>query len=114
MATATEAVPRGRDFAALGAAFVTVVFWASAFVGIRSAGRSFAPGPLSLGRLAVASVVLLAVCAARGERLPSFLGVVVIAIATAGHAATTTGLVLCLASAAAYAGGAVTQLRSAS
>ena len=36
-------------------ALVTVVFWGSAFVGIRSAGRSFSAGPLSLGRLLVAA-----------------------------------------------------------
>jgi drug/metabolite transporter (DMT)-like permease len=32
--------------------------WASAFVGIRSAGRAFAPGALSLGRLVVAVLAL--------------------------------------------------------
>jgi drug/metabolite transporter (DMT)-like permease len=56
--------------AAFGAALVTVCFWASAFVGIRSAGRVFSPGALSLGRLVVALVALAAVCAFRGERLP--------------------------------------------
>ena len=40
------------------AALVTVVLWASAFVGIRDAGAEISPGPLSLGRLLVASVVL--------------------------------------------------------
>jgi drug/metabolite transporter (DMT)-like permease len=44
--------------AALGAALVTVVLWASAFVGIRSAGRAFEPGALSLGRLVVAVCAL--------------------------------------------------------
>jgi drug/metabolite transporter (DMT)-like permease len=39
----------------------------------------------------------------------AFLGVVVIAVASANHDATTTGIVLCLASAAAYSGGAVAQ-----
>jgi drug/metabolite transporter (DMT)-like permease len=54
-----EAQPaRTRDLPAVGAALVTVVFWASAFVGIRSAGRAFAPGALSLGRLLVAVVAL--------------------------------------------------------
>jgi drug/metabolite transporter (DMT)-like permease len=62
---------RPRDVAAFGAALVTVCFWASAFVGIRSAGRAFSPGALSLGRLAVALVVLAAVCALRRERLPA-------------------------------------------
>ncbi len=166
-----------REYEALGAALVTVVFWASAFVGIRSAGRSFSPGALSLGRLVVAGVVLGAVCIIRRERLPlraislpllasgllwfgaynlmlnagerrvdagtaamlvnvgpvliailaglllregfprmlfagcavAFLGVVVIAVASANHTATTTGIILCLASAFAYSGGAVAQ-----
>jgi drug/metabolite transporter (DMT)-like permease len=167
--------------AAFGAALVTVCFWASAFVGIRSAGRAFSPGALSLGRLAVALVALGALVAIRGERMPSrddlrrvggplfvcgvlwfgaynlmlnsgerrvdagtaamlvnvgpiliailaglllgegfprplfagvavaFAGVAVIALATAQRSATTAGIVLCLASAAAYAAGAVTQ-----
>jgi drug/metabolite transporter (DMT)-like permease len=60
-----------RDLPALVAALVTVFFWASAFVGIRSAGRSFSPGALSLGRLAVGLVVLAAVMVVRGERLPA-------------------------------------------
>jgi drug/metabolite transporter (DMT)-like permease len=59
-----------RDVAAFAAALVTVGFWASAFVGIRSAGRAFSPGALSLGRLIVALVALGVVCAVRGERLP--------------------------------------------
>lgn len=52
------------------AALVTVVLWASAFVGIRTAGRDLAAGPLSLGRLLVAALVLGALVAARRERLP--------------------------------------------
>jgi len=59
------------DFAAVGAALVTVLVWASAFVGIRSAGHAFAPGALSLGRLAGACVALAVLGAARGERLPT-------------------------------------------
>jgi drug/metabolite transporter (DMT)-like permease len=43
---------------ALLAALVTVVLWASAFVGIRAAGEDLSPGALSLGRLAVGSAVL--------------------------------------------------------
>jgi drug/metabolite transporter (DMT)-like permease len=172
---------RPRDAAALAAALVTVVFWASAFVGIRSAGRSLPPGALSLGRLLVALAVLGAAGLVRGERLPSlaglraaapallacgllwfgaynvmlnagerrvdagtaamlvnvgpiliallagillregfpqslflglsvaFVGVVVIALASATHTTTTAGVLLCLASAGAYAGGVVTQ-----
>jgi len=70
-ATAAELEPRSADVAALAAAGVTVLLWGSAFVGIRSAGRSFSPGALSLGRLAVAVVALAAVGVVRGERLPS-------------------------------------------
>ena len=43
---------------ALVAALVTVVLWASAFVGIRAAGEDLSPGALSLGRLAVGSALL--------------------------------------------------------
>src|ERR1700719_1300201 len=46
------------DARAAGAAAVTVVLWASAFVAIRSAGGHFAPGALALGRLLVASLAL--------------------------------------------------------
>jgi drug/metabolite transporter (DMT)-like permease len=171
----------GRDYAALVAAGVTVLLWGSAFVGIRSAGRTFSPGALSLGRLVVAAVALAAVGLVRGERPPSraalrevglpllvcgllwfgaynvalnsgerrvdagtaamlvnvgpiliavlagvllregfpralfggvavaFAGVIVIAVASSTHAATTTGVLLCLAAAIAYAAGVVTQ-----
>lgn len=42
----------------LGAATVTVVLWASAFVGIRIAAADFGPGALTLGRIAIGTVVL--------------------------------------------------------
>ncbi len=42
----------------IAAVIVTVVLWASAFVGIRAVGPSFSPGSLTLGRLAIAAVVL--------------------------------------------------------
>jgi drug/metabolite transporter (DMT)-like permease len=42
----------------VAAVLVTVVLWASAFVGIRAIGPTFSPGSLTLGRLAVAAVVL--------------------------------------------------------
>lgn len=58
------------DVAALGAGFVTVVLWASAFVGIRAAGEDFTGGALSLGRLLVGSAVLGVFLLARRERLP--------------------------------------------
>lgn len=49
---------------------ITVLCWASAFVSIRDAGQHLDPGPLTLGRAAVAAVVLLAVWAVRREGLP--------------------------------------------
>lgn len=42
----------------VGAAFISVTLWASAFVGIRAAGRVFSPGALALGRLTVGSILL--------------------------------------------------------
>ena len=63
---------RNRQTAlALAAALVTVGFWASAFVGIRSAGHDFSPGALTLFRLLVASAVLGVVVAVRREPLPA-------------------------------------------
>ena len=178
---AADLPARGRDYPALAAAGITVLLWASAFVGIRSAGRTFSPGALSLGRLSVAVVALAVIALVRGERLPSraalrkvgapllvcgllwfgaynvalnagerhvdagtsamlvalgpiliailagvllregfprglfagcaiaFAGVVVIGVASSTHTATTTGVLLCLASAFAYAGGVVAQ-----
>ncbi|MFG2942808.1 DMT family transporter [Streptomyces sp. NPDC048282] len=52
------------------AAVVTVVLWASAFVSIRSAGDSYSPGALALGRLLSGSLVLGVFCAVRREGLP--------------------------------------------
>lgn len=60
---------RSTTVAAL-AAGVTVLFWSSAFVSIRDAGRYLEPGPLTLGRMSVAAIVLLAIWALRREGLP--------------------------------------------
>jgi drug/metabolite transporter (DMT)-like permease len=68
--TVADAEAPPRDLAAVGAALVTVVLWASAFVGIRSAGRTFGPGALSLGRLLVATAALGTVMVLRREPLP--------------------------------------------
>ena len=68
---ATTAEARRTDVAALAAALATVLLWASAFVGIRSAGRAFSPGALSLGRLLVAAAALAVLGSVRGERLPT-------------------------------------------
>ena len=62
---------RAERVTPLLAALTTVVLWASAFVGIRSAGRSLSPGPLTLGRLLVGAVALALLAFARRERLPS-------------------------------------------
>jgi drug/metabolite transporter (DMT)-like permease len=71
MATVTTPAPARDRALALGAALVTVGLWASAFVGIRSAGRDFSAGSLTLGRLLVATLVLGAVVAIRREPLPT-------------------------------------------
>jgi drug/metabolite transporter (DMT)-like permease len=55
---------------AAGAAAVTVVLWASAFVAIRHAGQEFSAGALSLGRLLVGSVLLGAFAFTRPRRRP--------------------------------------------
>lgn len=72
-AAATEVrvrADRHQERLAVGAALITVVLWASAFVGIRSAGEDFSGGALSLGRLVVGSLVLGALVLVRRERLP--------------------------------------------
>jgi drug/metabolite transporter (DMT)-like permease len=57
----------GLSWLALGAAGLTVVAWASAFVAIRSTGESFSPGALALGRLIIGSVALGVLLAFRGS-----------------------------------------------
>ncbi len=51
-------LPVPEHVPALLAGVTTVVLWASAFVGIRAAGEDLGGGPLALGRLVIASVVL--------------------------------------------------------
>ncbi len=73
-------VARSARRLALGAALVTVCLWASAFVGIRYAGRELGPGPLALARLLVASAALGAMMLIRRPpmvRRPGLRGVVV-------------------------------------
>jgi drug/metabolite transporter (DMT)-like permease len=53
--------PKPVNALGVAAVVVTVVLWASACVGIRAIGPTFSPGSLTLGRLAVAAVVLGAV-----------------------------------------------------
>ena len=59
------------DWLALGAALVTVVLWASAFVGIRAVADDLSPGPLAVGRLLVGSLALAVVVALRRPAWPS-------------------------------------------
>jgi drug/metabolite transporter (DMT)-like permease len=63
-------VPPPRVLLPVAAGVVTVVLWASAFVGIRAAGEDLSGGALSLGRLLVGSAVLGAMVLARREALP--------------------------------------------
>ena len=60
-----------RTWLPLAAALVSVVLWASAFVGIRAAGRSFSPGALALGRLTVGSILLGALTFSRPRVRPT-------------------------------------------
>ncbi|NDZ76821.1 DMT family transporter [Streptomyces sp. SID10362] len=61
---------RRPELLAAGAATVTVVLWASAFVSIRSAGEAYSPGALALGRLLAGALTLGAICLVRREGLP--------------------------------------------
>jgi drug/metabolite transporter (DMT)-like permease len=70
-AEATAVPAAHTDTLAIAAAGVTVVLWASAFVGIRAAGDDFSPGGLALGRLTVAAVVLGLLVLARREPFPA-------------------------------------------
>ena len=53
------------------AVVVTVLAWASAFVGIRAVGEDLSPGPLALARLLVGTAVLGALVARRGWVRPA-------------------------------------------
>ena len=71
MKESSKGVDRGEKLLAGGAALVTVVLWASAFVGIRAAGEDLSPGALSLARLTVGSAALGALVLLRREPLPA-------------------------------------------
>lgn len=55
---------------AVAAGVVTVALWASAFIGIRAAGRQLDPGALTLARLSIGSVLLGLLVWARKVPLP--------------------------------------------
>ncbi|MEV3912015.1 DMT family transporter [Streptomyces canus] len=61
---------RRTELLAAGAATVTVILWASAFVSIRSAGAAYSPGALALGRLLSGALALGVICLIRREGLP--------------------------------------------
>jgi len=76
--TTTTQVPAGTDqptsapaWLPVAAVSVTLVLWASAFVAIRHLGHDFSAGALTLGRTAVASLVLGVVALARGWVRPT-------------------------------------------
>jgi drug/metabolite transporter (DMT)-like permease len=69
MTTSDRAKP--TDWLALGAALLTVVLWASAFVGIRALADDLSPGPFALGRLLVAAAALGVIAAIRRPALPT-------------------------------------------
>ncbi|MFJ7770275.1 DMT family transporter [Streptomyces sp. NPDC097107] len=71
MSTARPAALRRPEVLAAGAATVTVVLWASAFVSIRSAGEAYSPGALALGRLLSGVLTLGVICLLRREGLPA-------------------------------------------
>jgi drug/metabolite transporter (DMT)-like permease len=58
MTTVEDPAKTRKGLLAVGAAAVTVVFWASAFVAIRHVGHEYSAGALSLGRLLVGSLLL--------------------------------------------------------
>jgi len=59
------------DLLALGAALVTIVLWASAFVGIRAVTADLSPTSLALGRLTIGSIALGVLVALRGFVRPT-------------------------------------------
>ena len=61
---------RRQQALALAAGVTTVVLWSTAFIGVRDAGHQLTGGALSLGRLAVGSLVLGVVVRVRREPLP--------------------------------------------
>jgi drug/metabolite transporter (DMT)-like permease len=67
-AVSAPARPEGRTIVAV---VVTVLAWASAFVGIRGVGVDFSPGALAMGRLLVGTLVLALLMAGRGWVRPN-------------------------------------------
>ena len=68
--TATTSASKRGEVIALGAGLATVLLWGSAFVAIRAAGETMAPGAIGLGLLLVSSALLGVVALVRREPLP--------------------------------------------
>ncbi len=66
-----------RDLSVL-ALLVTVVLWASAFVGIRAVGDTFSPGSLTLGRLVIGALALLVLVRPSARTMPRGRGLVLV------------------------------------
>lgn len=62
------------------AALVTVVLWASAFIGIRGAGPHFDPGALALLRMVVGTLALGVIALRRGIRMPDRRHLLLVAV----------------------------------
>jgi drug/metabolite transporter (DMT)-like permease len=70
-AMAPENTSESSDCRPLAAALVAIGLWSSAYVGIRAATRTIAPGALALGRLTIGSVLLGMLLARRGAIRPT-------------------------------------------
>ena len=68
---ANPGTPKKQGALVLIAALVTVVLWASAFIGIRGAGPHYDPGALALLRMAVGTAVLTIIAIRHGIRIPA-------------------------------------------
>jgi drug/metabolite transporter (DMT)-like permease len=72
--------PPSRAFSVAAAAAITVVFWGSAFAGIRAGLHSYSPTHLALLRFLSASIVLAIFAAATRMRMPAPRDVPLIAV----------------------------------
>jgi drug/metabolite transporter (DMT)-like permease len=63
--------PPSRTLPGAAAALITVVFWGSAFAGIRAGLHSYSPTHLALLRFISASAALALLAAVRGIRRPA-------------------------------------------
>lgn len=74
------APPAAPDYKAALAALVTVLLWASAFVGIRMAADTYSPGALAFGRITVAALVLGAIALRYRRPFPRGTALLLVAI----------------------------------